>query len=309
MTVLPSGRPGLAHLLLLVALPFLAGFGGFSFNAGPDAEPLPHWQAHEAGSSRQVDHGPWQAFLDHYLRPAQVPGGPALIAYGAVTPADRAALQAYLDRLADHRVTALNRAEQFAYWVNLYNALTVALVLAHYPVDTIRDIDISPGLFADGPWGRKLVTVEGRDLSLDDIEHGILRPIWRDPRIHYAVNCASTGCPDLQAEAFTAANAEALLDRAARAYVNSPRAASFDAAGALTVSSLYDWYAVDFGNSAAGVLAHLRRHAAPALQQRLAEVTSIAGSDYDWTLNDAAAGAASFPPPEAGPPGNPPEPR
>ncbi|MFC3226865.1 DUF547 domain-containing protein [Marinibaculum pumilum] len=156
-------------LLLLLALPLLAGFGGLSFNAGPDAELLPHWQAQDAGSTVTVDHAPWQLFLDRHLRPNPVPGGPALVAYGAVTAADRAALRAYIDRLAGIEVTALNRAEQFAYWINLYNALTVDLVLAHYPVATIRDIDISPGLFADGPWGRDLVNVEGRALSLDDI--------------------------------------------------------------------------------------------------------------------------------------------
>ena len=73
------------------------------------------------------------------------------------------------------------------------------MVLEHYPVKSIRDIDISPGFFASGPWGAKLATVEGEKISLDEIEHRILRPIWKDPRIHYAVNCASLGCPNLQA--------------------------------------------------------------------------------------------------------------
>ena len=85
------------------------------------------------------------------------------------------------------------------------------VVLDHYPVDGIRDIDISPGLFAGGPWDKKLVEIEGDDVSLNDIEHRILRPIWRDPCIHYAVNCASIGCSNLRPTAFTAANAERCL--------------------------------------------------------------------------------------------------
>ena len=84
----------------------------------------------------------------------------------------------------------------------------------YFGTEVVRDA-ISPGLFSVGPWGRKLITVEGEALSLDDIEHRTLRPIWRDSRIHYAVNCAAVGCPNLQSSAFTAANAEALLDKAA----------------------------------------------------------------------------------------------
>jgi Protein of unknown function, DUF547 len=87
-------------------------------------------------------------------------------------------------------------------------------------VASIRDIAISPGLFSVGPWGRKLIEVEGEPLSLDDIEHRILRPIWRDPRLHYAVNCAALGCPNLRSSAFTAANADILLETAASDYVN-----------------------------------------------------------------------------------------
>ena len=144
-------------------------------------------------------------------------------------------------------MTQLNQSEQFAYWVNLYNAKTVDLVVAHYPVRSIRDIGIS-GLLATGPWGKKVVRVEGVDLSLDDVEHKILRPLWRDPRIHYAVNCASAGrCPNLARSAYTGASLEAMLKVAARDYVNSPRGASIQnrrddrprgsTAGTLTISA------------------------------------------------------------------------
>ncbi len=132
-----------------------------------------------------------------------------------------------------------------------------------------------------------LIEVEGEAVSLNDIEHRILRPIWRDPRVHYALNCASIGCPDLRAAAFTAENAEALLDTAARAYVNHPRGARVEN-DRLTVSSIYAWFREDFGGTEAGVIAHLKRYAGPELAKALETATDIGGYEYDWALNAAA---------------------
>ena len=212
--------------------------------------------------------------------------GVARFAYGRVGAADRAALAAYLDALAAVPISRYARAEQFAYWVNLYNGLTVKVEFDHYPVASIRDIDISPGLFGDGPWDAELARVEGEPVSLNDIEHRILRPIWRDPRVHYAVNCASIGCPDLAAEAFTAANTDALLEAGARAYVNSPRGARAED-GRLTVSSIYVWFEEDFGGSDRSVIDHLRRYADPPLAAALQGRRTLDGHAYDWSLNDA----------------------
>ena len=126
--------------------------------------------------------------------------------------------------------------------------------------------------------------VEGEALSLNDVEHRILRPIWRDPRIHYAVNCASLGCPNLRHQAFTSANTETLLDEGARDYVNHPRGAFF-IDGGLHVSSIFHWFRSDFGGSDRSVLEHLVQFADPALRAKLMEITSIDGHDYDWALN------------------------
>src|SRR6185503_17839522 len=131
-----------------------------------------------------------------------------------------AALDAYVEKMQGVAIRTFCRPEQRAYWANLYNATTVKVVLDHYPVDSIMKINISPGLFAKGPWKKKLLKVEGEEVSLDDVEHRILRPIWKDPRTHYSVNCASLGCPNLQPHAFTAATLDAMLDEAARGYVN-----------------------------------------------------------------------------------------
>lgn len=268
-----------ARILAVLLLVFTA----LPAAAAPKAEPWARWAAHDDQSTLRVDHGAWDAFLAKYLRVA--PPGPNRVAYGAVTPADKAALAAYVDTLAAVRVDGLGRAEQMAYWINLYNALTVKVVLDHWSVASIRDIDISPGLFADGPWGAKLVAVQGLRLSLDDIEHRILRPLWRDPRVHYAVNCASTGCPDLAPRAFTADRLEAMLNAGAVAYVNAPRGVRFDG-DRLVVSKIYYWFADDFAADG-GVLAHLRKHAAADLRARLKKAKEINDYDYDWAINAA----------------------
>lgn len=252
--------------------------------AAPKAELWPRWQAHDPASTAVVDHAIWARILAAHLR-AQ-PDGINRLAYGQVSPIERAALAEYVAALAAAPVSRLSRPEQRALWINLYNALTVKIVLAHYPVNSIRAINISPGLFAIGPWGRKLISVEGEEISLDDIEHRILRPIWRDPRLHYAVSCASIGCPNLAAEPYTAANAERLLNQGAFAYVNHPRGVRIERRG-LVVSSIYAWFKEDFGGDDSGVIAHLRQYAAPPLAGALADATRIADDAYDWALNDA----------------------
>ena len=255
--------------------------------AAPASDLWPRWTTHDPASTLTVDHTAWDTFLSRYR--SQNAAGVALVDYRAVTAADRQALDDYLQQLSSTPVDSLSRPEQFAYWANFYNALTVKVILDHYPVDSIRDIDISPGLFSNGPWGAKLVTVAGEALSLDDIEHRILRPIWQDPRIHYAVNCAAIGCPNLLPRALRPATLEADLETAARAYVNDPRGARVDADGDLVVSSIYDWFEEDFGGSEIGVLAHLRQYAEGPLADALAGRTRIDGDDYDWSLNQARA--------------------
>ena len=124
-------------------------------------------------------------------------------------------------------------------------------------------------------------------MSLNDIEHQILRPIWQDPRIHYALNCASVGCPNLQMVAFTAANSDALLDTAARTYINSRRGVEI-IDGKLRLSSIFNWFSADFGGDLAAVTMHLATFAEPALAAILATKPRLAGYRYDWDLNDAA---------------------
>lgn len=267
---------------ILLAAPLLLPAAGA--RAAPKAEPWPLWERHDPASTSTIDHAPWGRFLAAYRRDGA--DGIARLAYGAVTQANRAALDADIARLAALPVSRFNRAEQFAYWVNLYNMLTVQVVLRHYPVKSIRDIAISPGWFSSGPWGAKLVAVEGTELSLDDIEHRILRPGWRDPRIHYVVNCAALGCPDLPAEPLTAARREAIMAASARRFVNHKRGAAIED-GRLVVSSIFVWFSSDFGRDSAEVVQHLREHADPEFYTALAHIRRISADRYDWTLNDA----------------------
>lgn len=254
-------------------------------NAAPSSDLWDRWLPHDPASPITVDHYEWNRMLEVYLK--QGADGVNRFDYSAVTPHDRATFLGYLDTLAQVPISECRREEQLAYWINLYNALTVNTVLDHYPVETIRDIDISPGLFSKGPWGRKLFTVEGEAVSLDDIEHRILRPVWQDPRMHYVLNCAAIGCPQLNGEAFTAENADALMDASARAYVNSPHGVAVDARG-LTLSSIYRWYKEDFGDSDEELLAHIALYADEPLAKVLADKPRIRGYHYDWQLNDIA---------------------
>ncbi len=249
------------------------------------AEPPPvsaRWAAHDPAASLAVDHAAWTDFLAKYVR---MDGhGVSLVAYARVSAVDRRSLDDYIVRLTLAPIGSYARTEQLAFWINLYNAVTVQTVLKHYPVSSIRDIDISPGWFASGPWQKKLVEVEGVALSLDDIEHRILRPVWRDARIHYALNCASVGCPNLRREAYAGARIGEMLDEAAREYVNNPRGVRFVGTD-LEVSAIYKWYAEDFGDPRWGVLTHLRKYAAPALRERLGQAREIDDYVYDWRLN------------------------
>jgi len=260
----------------------LGGFRSIEANFAPSADLWPRWQAHDAASSATIDASEWDRLIKTYLRPD--PDGVDVFDYAAVTAADRDALKGYLDGMQAVPISTFNRTEQMAYWLNLYNALTVQVILDHYPVESIRDIDTSPGWFSDGPWDEKLIRIENEQLTLNDIEHRILRPIWQDARIHYGVNCASIGCPDLQLDAFTGSNLEPLLEKAARDYINDARGVSI-ANGRIRVSSIYDWFFEDFGGTEDTLIAHLIRYAAPELRAGLKEVGELHESDYDWRLN------------------------
>jgi len=238
--------------------------------------------ANAAGGAQTLDHAAFDALLK---RRTSIEAGVVRVDYRGwkASTADRAALGAYIRHLSTSDPLRLTRREQFAYWANLYNAITIETVLAAYPVKSIRDIRPSP--LAIGPWKQKAAMVAGVALSLDDIENGILRAGWRDPRVHYAINCASFGCPNLPRTAWRGAGLPERLDAAARDYINHPRGVRFDG-DKLVVSSIYRWFDGDFGGDDKRIISHLSAYAAPALKDRLAKVDRIGGHGYDWSLNE-----------------------
>lgn len=233
-----------------------------------------------------VDHSAWDRLLKTYVRPSA--DGITRVNYASFKARDHSALKHYLGDLQSINPNRLDRNEQFAFYVNLYNAKTIDIVLDHYPVASIKKILLGGGLFAalsGGPWKAKVVKVNGTALSLDDIEHGILRKSFKDPRVHYAVNCASIGCPNLATKAYTGANLDAQLDAGARSYVNHPRGLRVEGRS-VVASSIYDWFKEDFGGTDQGVIRHAQNYTDPALAKRLTAAKSIGSFEYDWSLND-----------------------
>ena len=270
----------------------LAAAGAIAVAAAPSKAGPEVFEAYTAGATETIDHTAWDALLKAHLRAG--PDGINYVDYAGWKAGGHAPLKAYVKALEAVDPARLDRPEQFAFWANLYNAKTIDIVLDAYPVETIRAITINEGLFGflkksaglGGPWKAKVVKVAGEDLSLDNIEHDIMRKVFKDPRVHYAVNCASMGCPNLNMTAFTGANLEAELDKGAKAFVNHPRGIEAKSDGTIVASSIYSWFQADFGGSAAGVLDHARAYANEDLKARLDGKSDIAGFQYDWDLND-----------------------
>lgn len=279
-------RPGLKtftvfQLLLSLGIPILPLQ---QVAAAPTKELIPYWTKNNPDSKQKIDHGLWDSFLQQNVEKKEV-SGISLVRYAEVTTPDRDKVDTYLDDMQQLAITQYSKPEQLAYWINVYNALTVQLILDHYPISSITKIQF--GFFSFGPWDEKLLMVEDHHLSLNDIEHRIIRPIWNDPRHHYALNCASIGCPNLMTRAFTAQQMEEMLDEAATDFINHYRAVGFERTR-LVLSKIFDWYSADFGGSEAAVLQHISKYARPALKEAILKYEGDIEYDYDWSLNEKA---------------------
>ncbi|MEZ4334514.1 MAG: DUF547 domain-containing protein [Myxococcota bacterium] len=193
-------------------------------------------------------------------------------------------LDALVRQLEASRPSGLDRTGRIAFWIDAYNLLTLDLVRKHWPIDGIKDI----GSFFFPVWKRDLVTIEGRSLSLDAIEHGILRPLG-EPRIHAALVCASKSCPALRRAPYRPESLDEALDDAMRRFLADPRKglAIDRAAGVIRVSKIFDWFEADFA-AAGGVRAMLARHAPAREAEWLrgpGREATIRFFDYDWSLN------------------------
>ena len=160
----------------------------------------PKWTVNAPLSKKVISHQLWQDFLDHNV----ITNGEKinLVDYTKVDEKELSLLKAYIENMSEINIDDYNRQEQLAYWINLYNALTVQTVAEYYPIANIQEIRISPGLFSVGPWGANLIFVKKTPLSLNDINNRIIRPIWNDPRTHYTLNNATIGAPNLSKQAY-----------------------------------------------------------------------------------------------------------
>jgi hypothetical protein len=268
-------------LRLFAVLVLALAFAGTPLaQEGP--KPTPHWARHDPTSMKAIDHGAWEQFLTRYVRIGA--DGVHRVAYGEVTPDDRGALDRHIAELAALPITTYNRDQQMAFWINLHNALLVRLILDHYPVASVLDIDGQPR--RSGPWHLPLVEVDERRLSLADIQHRILGSVWEDARMYYALSCGALGCPDLQPVPFKGQSLDEQLTEAAIDYANDSRCMRFEE-DRLIVSSIYRWYRDDFGGSDRAVISHLLALAEPSLAMRLQDFDHISGDAFDWRLNDA----------------------
>ncbi len=187
--------------------------------------------------------------------------------------ADIVAFDAYLKSLADNPIqSSWSRGQKMAYWINAYNAFTIKLIVDNYPVKSITDLE------GGKPWDKKWITLGGKTYSLNNIEHDILRPQYKDARIHFAVNCAAKSCPPVWNKAWTAANLNSQLERSAKAFINN---ANYNEVGGsnAAISKIFEWYAVDFGDS---ITDYLNKYAATKVDAG----TSVTYKDYNWALNE-----------------------
>ncbi|MBN9230666.1 MAG: DUF547 domain-containing protein [Legionella sp. 40-6] len=246
----------------------------------------PQWLVTYPMSTETISHELWQEFLsrrvltnDEHIN---------LVDYAHLTAQDLTLLNEYLKLMATVNINNYNRQEQLAYWINIYNALTVKTIASYYPVSSIQEINISPGLFSVGPWGANLITIKNNAISLDDIYHRIIRPIWNDPRVHYAINNGSIGAANLSKVAYQGNLIENQLNEAAKNYINSLRGVSV-IEGRLIISKFYDWYEEDFGGTKQDVINHLQQYADEPLKSQLKHINTIDSYIYNWHLNSPAS--------------------
>lgn len=259
-----------AAILMLAASPALAGSDVFVGDPSPSA-PV---------SMDQVDHSPWDELVGRYVNDR----GQVDYRGWKASAKDRASLQDYLKRLsgASTRLPA-QRSAILAFWINAYNAVTVEGILREYPTSSIRNHTAK--LFGYNIWDDLKLYVGGKAYSLNQIEHDVLRKMG-EPRIHFAIVCASKGCPRLLDQAYTAAQVDAQLTLNAKHFF--AQSANFSVSGStVQMSSILDWFGEDFGKDKAAVLARIAPWLPAEVASKLVgKPVQIKYASYDWSINE-----------------------
>lgn len=246
--------------------------------------------ASPAAAAFDHSHAQWGSLLHTHV--SWITGGHASVVDYDGMQGDRKTLQAYLAALSQvtqQDYDGWTRAQRLAFLINAYNAFTVELILTRYPdLESIKDL----GSLIQSPWKKRFFQLLGKPRTLDELEHGMIRApgVFDDPRIHFAVNCASVGCPALRPEAFVPEKIDQQLEDGVQRFL-SDRGRNRADSEALYVSKIFDWYGVDFAAKAGSVANWLARYADqltadPALQRRIREAKlPVRFLDYDWRLN------------------------
>ncbi len=195
---------------------------------------------------------------------------------------DSMTFNSYLNLLSKNLPNNKNwqQNEAKAYWINAYNAFTIKLICDHYPVESIKDIKKGIPLVSD-TWQIEFINIEGQKFSLNNIEHGILRPKYNDPRIHAAVNCASKSCPKLLNEAYSAEKLDTQLDSAMKNFISDGIRNKIISPNKAELSKIFSWYAGDFKKNTPSVISFINTFTNTLLKTD-AEIKYL---DYDWQLN------------------------
>ncbi len=228
---------------------------------------IPEW------SDATVDHSLYAALLKKYVQNG--------VADYRGFKNEEAKLDRYLKVLEKTATKDLSRNERFAFYINAYNAWTIKLILGGYPgIKSIKDL----GSIFKSPWKKKVARIDGGIITLDQIEHDILRPGFKDPRMHFVVNCASKGCPPLRSEPYQADILERQLDEMTRAFINDSRRNRLEGR-TLYVSKIFKWFPEDFNNDVVGFfLKYARKDLKKQLEDNKSEI-KVKYLDYDWSLN------------------------
>ena len=236
-------------------------------------------------SAADPDYRPWQELLSKHYDPARGMNYKGL-------KADKAALDRLRQQMAAVDVGSLSRPEQLAYWINLYNISTVNVVAESYPVDSIRDISTDP-IVRLNVFKKPHVKVKGGTLSLNDVENDKIRAGFKDPRIHFAINCAAESCPPIRPEPFVGSRIDQQLDDQARKFLNGPHGVRLEEDGpelVLHVTKIMDWFKDDFEQWGGGSVPFLKKHLSPDKVKRIGAAMNIEMEfdDYSWKLNDTS---------------------
>jgi len=283
MSYFPESRGGnRAQLFMFIALVLLLIVP--IANAAPKAKLIEFWNDREPSSTMQISHDAWQEILTAYVDD-QHPSGINRFNYSAVTAGDALKLKNYLDYLQKMEPRQLNSEEAKAYWINMFNAILVDKVIDAYRSGSTRAVDrlLNGGLRSSAGWGRDVAEVAMQSISLNDIEHGILRPIWNDPRIHFAITACTLGGANIQKTAFNGENNEELLEKARAEFFQHPRSVRVDG-NRIVLNSVFDWYRSDFAPNRQALLTYIRQNVDQSKRQTLQGLTRTS-FDYNWNLN------------------------